>query len=62
MPEASLAELWRKLEDAGGPLQSVEGAETTEEAGYRVVRMTCRFAHLRKVLSVVLREDAIAGR
>lgn len=62
MPTTSLADLWRTLEDAGGPFQSIEGAETTEESGYRVVRMTCRFAHLRKVLSVVfVREDAIAG-
>jgi dienelactone hydrolase len=62
MPKTSLADLWRTLEDAGGPFQNIEGAETTEESGYRVVRVTCRFAHLRKVLSVVfVRDDAIAG-
>jgi dienelactone hydrolase len=62
VPVVVLAELWRKLEDAGGTFQTVEGAETDVEEGYRVARVTVRFAYRRKVLRVVLAGDRkVAG-
>src|SRR4051812_45375697 len=61
-PEAELAALFRKLEEAGGGFRGVEGAESTVESELRLVRVTCRFARLRKVLRVVFGEgDRIAG-
>ena len=62
MSTAGLADLWRKLEDAGGPFQSIEAIETDVEGEYRVARVTCRFAHLRKVLRIVVgADDRIVG-
>jgi hypothetical protein len=62
MSPVELAALWRTLEEASGAFQAVEGAETDVEGDYRVVRVTCRFARLRKVVRVVLgEEDRIAG-
>jgi hypothetical protein len=61
-PEAELAALFRKLEEAGGGFRGVDGAESTVESDLRIVRVTCRFARLRKVLRVVFGEgDRIAG-
>jgi uncharacterized protein len=57
MPPAALADLWARLEDAGGPFQAIESTESDVDAGYRVVRVTARFAHLRKVLRFVVGED-----
>jgi uncharacterized protein len=62
MPASALADLWHTLEDAGGPFQGVDAAETDLDGGYHVVRVTVRFAHLRKVLRVVLAGDSrVAG-
>lgn len=62
LPKDALASLWAKLEEAAGPFRSIDGAETTTEPPVSVVRVTCRFAHLRKVLRVVFGEDgAIVG-
>jgi hypothetical protein len=57
LPAPALADLWRKIEEASGPFLAVEAAESTVEEELRVVRVTCRFGHLRKVLRVVL-DDA----
>jgi dienelactone hydrolase len=61
IPEPALASLWRGLEEASGAFQGVEGAETTVESGFRVVRVTCRFARLRKILRVVFGASAAVG-
>ncbi|MFT3771824.1 MAG: alpha/beta fold hydrolase [Minicystis sp.] len=62
LPGPALGVLWQKIEEAGGPFARVEGAESTVESDLRVVRVICRFAHLRKVLRVIFGEDgAIAG-
>lgn len=62
LPVPALAELWRKIEEASGPFHAVEGAESTVEEELRVVRVTCRFGHLRKVLRVVLDDEgAVIG-
>jgi dienelactone hydrolase len=56
MPVVALAELWRKLEDAGGSFQRIDGVETELEDGYEVARVTCKFAYRRKVLRLVFAE------
>jgi len=62
LPAPAMADLWRTLEEAGGPFQGIDAAETSVDGGYRIVRVTVRFAHLRKVLRVVLSEDdRVAG-
>jgi hypothetical protein len=62
MPAPALAEHWRKLEDASGAFQAVDGVEVAPEGSFQVARVTCRFAYRRKVLRVVLGEGLrVAG-
>ncbi|APR77216.1 Hydrolase (HAD superfamily) [Minicystis rosea] len=62
LPRPALTVLWQKIEDAGGALARIEGAESTVESDLHVVRVICRFAHFRKVVRVVLGDDgAVAG-
>src|SRR4051812_19503976 len=41
MPPPALAALWRKLEEASGPFQSIEDVASDVETDYHIVRVSC---------------------
>jgi hypothetical protein len=61
MSADALAKLWVKLEEAGGRFERVDEAHVEAKGERHVVRATCRFARLRKILRVTVDADGRVG-